>query len=202
MDLSTTIEPKSDQQNFDDYATGESRTVTVERVRVLGKGADQPVEIHLVEFPGRPYKPSKTMRRVLVIAWGKDGDAYVGRKIRLYGDPDVTFAGQRVGGIKISHLSHIDGPLTLSLTESKGHRAPHSVQPLSDAPAAPKQSPAEALVDLYLAEFKVTKQQLEARVALPFDEWAPETLNMLRALGGEIKNGTKTVEDEFPGGAE
>lgn len=198
MDLSTTIEPKSDQQNFDDYVTG-PRTVTVERVRVLGRGADQPVEIHLVEYPGRPYKPSKTMRRVLVGAWTKDGDLYPGRKMTLYGDPDVKFAGEKVGGIKISHLSHIDRPLTFSLTESKGHRASHTVQPLVDAPAASKQSPAEALVATYLAEFKVTREQLVEHVALAFEDWTPETLNALRTLGGELSRGEKAAADVFGG---
>jgi len=52
----------------------------------------------------------------------------------LFGDPTVKFGGQVVGGIKISHLSHIDKRLTLSLTASKGKRAPFTVEPLADAP--------------------------------------------------------------------
>lgn len=196
MDLSTTIEPKSDQQNFDDYIAG-PRTVTVERVRVLGKGAEQPVEIHLVEYPGRPYKPSKTMRRVLVGAWTKDGDLYPGRKMTLYGDPDVKFAGEKVGGIKISHLSHIDGPRTFSLTESKGHRATHVVYPLTDTPPIPKGSPADQIIAHYEQQFGVTRQQLEAHVALSEADWTSETLATLKALGRAIKAGEKTVADVF-----
>jgi hypothetical protein len=131
MDLSESITPRSDQQNFDDYLAG-PRTVTVEKVT---KGSvEQPVEIHLVEFPGRPYKPSKSMRRVLVHAWGPDASVYVGRRIRLYGDPDVKYGGQTVGGIKISHLSHIEQRLSLSLTSTRGKRAPFTVEPLPDGP--------------------------------------------------------------------
>jgi hypothetical protein len=70
------------------------------------------------------------MRRVLVAAWGADADKYVGRRLRLYGDPDVKFGGSTVGGIKISHLSHIEKRMTLSLTATKGKRAPHTVEPL------------------------------------------------------------------------
>lgn len=134
MDISATTEPRSDQQNFDDYASG-PKVVTISEVR---KGtAEQPVEVHLVEFPGRPYKPSKSMRRVLIAAWGPNASAYTGRRMQLVGDPNVKFGGVAVGGIKISALSHIDKPLKLKLTVSKGKRSDHTVDPLpADAPTA------------------------------------------------------------------
>lgn len=132
MDISSTTAPRSDQQNFDDYISG-PKTVTVESVK---QGtAEQPVEVHLVEFPGRPYKPSKSMRRVLVAAWGSEASVYAGRRIRLKGDPTVKFGANVVGGIKIDALSHIDKPLSISLTVTRGKRAPFVVQPLRDAPA-------------------------------------------------------------------
>ena len=130
MDISDTLAPKSDQQNYDDYLAG-PKTVTVSEVRA--GSAEQPVEIHLVEFPGRPFKPSKSMRRVIVAAWGSEASAYTGRRMTLFGDPTVKFGGQVVGGIRISHLSHIDGKLTVSLTTTRGKRAPFVVQPLPDA---------------------------------------------------------------------
>lgn len=129
MDISRTVEPKSDQQNFDDYLAG-PKTVTVAEVK---KGsAEQPVEVHLVEFPGRPYKPAKSMRRVLVAAWGPDAKTYAGRRITLYGDPTIRFGGQEVGGIRIGALSHIEKPLQLALTVTRGKRAPFIVQPIRD----------------------------------------------------------------------
>jgi hypothetical protein len=128
MDISSTTEPKSDQQNFDDYANG-PKTVTITEVR--SGSAEQPVELHLKEFPGRPYKPGKSMRRVLVACWGAEASAYVGRTMRLYGDPDVKFGGQSVGGIRIEALSHLDKPVTISLTITRGKRAPFIVQPLT-----------------------------------------------------------------------
>lgn len=127
MDITKTTEPKSDQQNFDDYVGG-PKTVTVSDVK--SGSAEQPVEIHLVEFPGRPFKPSKSMRRVLVAAWGAEASAYVGRRMTLYGDPTVKFGGIAVGGIRISHLSHIDKTLTLALTVKRGSRSPFVVEPL------------------------------------------------------------------------
>jgi hypothetical protein len=131
MDITETTAPRSDQQNFDDYATT-SRTVTVSEVRA--GTAEQPVEIHLVEFPGRPFKPSKTVRRILVAAWGPEASNYVGRRMTLYGDPTIKFGGQVVGGIRVSHLSHIDKKLTLHLTSTRGKRSPHVIEPLPAGP--------------------------------------------------------------------
>jgi hypothetical protein len=134
MDLTDSIAPRSDQTNAEDFLTG-PRTVTIAEVK---RGTpEQPVDIHLVEFPGRPFKPSKTVRRILVGAWGANASAYAGRRMTLYRDDKVRFGGMDVGGIRVSHLSHIDKPMTLVLAVSKGKRAPYVVQPLVDAVAAP-----------------------------------------------------------------
>ena len=140
MDITETTAPKSDQQNYEDYIGG-PKTVTISEVK--RGSAEQPVEIHLVEFPGRPFKPSKTVRRIIVKAWGPETDVYAGRQMTLYGDPSVKWAGQAVGGIRVSHLSHIDKPIKLMLAESKGKRTSHTVQPLPDTPA-PAPEPSEA----------------------------------------------------------
>jgi hypothetical protein len=134
MDLTESIAPKSDQLNAEDLLTG-PRTFTVSEVRA--GSAEQPVDVHLAELPGRPYRPSKTMRRVMVAAWGKEAAVYAGRRLTLYRDPEVTFGRDKVGGIKISHLSHIDKPLPVSLTVTRGKRANHTVEPLPDATPAP-----------------------------------------------------------------
>lgn len=127
MDLSETTAPRSDQQNYDDYVSG-SKTVTVTEVKAGSE--EQPVEIHLLEFPGRPYKPSKSMRRVLIAAWGSDSSPWHNRRMTLYGDPTVRFGGSVTGGIKISHLSDIDKAISVNLTVTRGRRAPHKVEPL------------------------------------------------------------------------
>ena len=132
MDISDTIAPKSDQLNSEDLLTG-SRTVTVEKV--TPGTPDQPVFIHLVEFPGRPFKPSKTVRRILVAAWGPDADVYSGRRMTLYRDATVRFGGSEVGGIRVSHLSHIDKRIQVALTVTRGKRAPFVVEPLTEESA-------------------------------------------------------------------
>lgn len=137
MDMTESIAPRSDQLNADDLMGGPI-TVTVQEVR---KGqAEQPVDVVLVEYPGRAYRPSKSMRRILVSAWGKDASAYTGRRITLFRNPEITFGRDKVGGIEIAALSHMDKPLTVSLTATRGKRKPFTVQPLIEAaPTVPQQ---------------------------------------------------------------
>ena len=126
--LRDTIEPKSDQLNADDLI-GTTKTVKITDVR-RGESADQPVSIHYEGDNGRPYKPCKSMRRVMIHAWGDNGREWVGRRMTLYQDPEVKFGGVKVGGIRISHLSDIDKTLNISLTQTRGKRAPYTVEPL------------------------------------------------------------------------
>ena len=132
MDMTSTIQPRSDQLNADDLLTG-PMTVTI--AEVTQGNAEQPVNVNTVETPGRPYKPSKSMRRVMVAAWGKDASAYAGRRLTLYCNPEIKFGGAKVGGIEISHMSDIDGDLKVSLTATRGKKKLHTVKLLA-APAA------------------------------------------------------------------
>lgn len=137
MDIGDTIAPRADQQNYEDYIAG-PRTVTISDVKIIGD-PKQPVHLMLAEYPGRPYKPNLTMRRLLVAAWGADSKAYVGRQMTLYGDASVEYGGAAVGGIKISHLSNLDGPVTAKLMVRRGKpREDFTVLPLStpETPAA------------------------------------------------------------------
>jgi hypothetical protein len=160
MNIGDTLAPKSDQLDFDDFLAGE-RTFTVAGVKA-GPSADQPVEILLQEFP-RPWRPSKSMRRVLVAAWNADASTYVGKRMTLFGDPTVKFGGQAVGGIRIAALSHIDKPLTVSLTVTRAKRAPFVVQPLPDAPPADDRA-AKAITALTNATSLPELDKLWARV--------------------------------------
>lgn len=159
MDMNTTTQPDSTQINADDLI-GRSVIVTITDVR---KGtAEQPVNIDVAEFPGRAYRPSKSMRRVLVAAWGSDTAVYAGRRMTLYRDPEVRFGKDLVGGLKISHLSDIDKPMKLALTVTRGKRAPHTVDVLPDA--APL-SPIEKLKAEWRTADPERRAAIEAEVA-------------------------------------
>lgn len=134
FDMSATIVPKSDQLNADDLLAG-PRTIVITRV-TGGDNPDQPVNVHFDGDAGKPYKPCKSMRRVMVHAWGPDAAQYVGRAITLYCDQSVQFGGMKVGGIRISHMSHIDRDLALALTATRSKRTPYAVKRLAEVPQA------------------------------------------------------------------
>lgn len=169
LDMTESIQARSDQLNADDLLGG-PRTFTIAEVNIVG--GDQPVHIHLAEFPkGRPWKPSKSERRVLVAAWGKDAAQYVGKRVTLFRNPDVKFGGEAVGGIQISHLSDIAKPMKLALTASKGKKAKRVIDPLpADAPtAAPVDEATVARIAELRAEWheadEARRAEIEAEVA-------------------------------------
>ena len=129
IDMRRTVIPKSDQLNADDLI-GQTKTIKVTKVSLL-EAADQPIAIGFEDDNGKPYKPCKSMRRVMVNIWGPDGNAYIGRAMTLYRDEKVMFGGVATGGIRISHMSHIDAPVTMALTVARANRKPFTVQPLS-----------------------------------------------------------------------
>ena len=128
IDLSSTIEPKSDQLNADALLAG-PRTIVVTSVEKVA--GDQPILIHYDGEGGRPYKPCKSMRRLLVHMWGVDGNEYAGRSLTLFCDPTVTFGPDAIGGIRISHMSHIERDQTIMLTVSRGKKKPYQVRKLA-----------------------------------------------------------------------
>jgi len=128
LDISDTIKPKTDQLNADDLISG-PKTLTFTNARKTGS-PDQPFSLNFEGDNGKPYKPSLGMRRVLVKMWGANAAEYVGRSVTVYNDPDVTFGKDKVGGIRISHMSHIERTASFALTVSKARRKQFTVQPL------------------------------------------------------------------------
>lgn len=138
IDISQTTAPRSDQLNADDLISG-PRTITVTRVSKM-KEPDQPIAIYFEGDGGKPYKPGKSMRRVLLRIWGADGATYAGRRMTLYRDDAVQFGGVAVGGIRISHMSGISSAVTMALTVTRASRKPFTVKPLPEE-RRPSQKP-------------------------------------------------------------
>jgi len=143
VDIRAAAAPRSDQLNYEDLIN-DTKTVTVADVRAGSK--EQPVEVHLTGLNGKPYKPCKSMLRVLIAAWGDKGKEWIGRSMTLFGDPDVRFGGVAVGGIRISHVSEISQPLSVLLSTSRGKRKPYVVQPLKTPPPAESDPALDALL--------------------------------------------------------
>jgi hypothetical protein len=188
-DMTAVIVPKSDQINADDLIAG-PRTITISDIDIR-PGTEQPVSIHFEGDNGKPWKPCKSMSRVLVAAWGADAKKYVGRSVTLYRDPKVKWGGLPVGGIRISHMSDLpadkldDGKMQLALTETKGKRAPHIVRPLASTPpvnderallAAARQAIADA------PDLDALRTAWSSKAMAPFREQLQAELNDRKAV--------------------
>lgn len=138
-DMSAVIAPKSDQINAEDFLITGPITITVTGV-VIRREVEQPVSISFENETGKVYRPCKSMCKVLAKFWGLDAAQYIGRRLTLFADPNVTFGPHKTGGIRISHMSHITHTETVVLRESKKSVKPFTVQPLKqpDKPQEPK----------------------------------------------------------------
>lgn len=167
MNIEDTLAPASDQLDAIELVAG-PRTFTI--TEVSRGNAEQPIQIGLAEFP-RVWRPSKGMRRVLAAGWGTDASTWTGHKVTLYFDPNVSFGKERTGGTRISHMSHIDKPLSVPLLVTRGKSAVFTVQPLPDTPAAASaidiatSTDINALRDAYRTASPEQREQIKTRVA-------------------------------------
>lgn len=175
MDMTESLAAKSDQLNASDLAAGPI-TVTISEVRAGSSATgDQPFHFHFVELPGRPYKPNKGMRRVIAAGWGPETSSYAGRRLTLFNEPSVIYAGAEVGGIRVSHMSHLDKPLKTSLALSQKKKIPYTVQPLIESASVASPEPTaeqvaecadiDVLGRMWKASSPERQNQIEARVA-------------------------------------
>lgn len=190
-DLSLTIAPRSDQLNADDLIGG-PRTIKVTRVSPM-REPDQPIAIFFEGDNGKPYKPGKSMRRVLVRVWGVDGTAYAGRRMTLYRDDSVMFGGVAVGGIRISHMSDISESVTLPLTVTRASRKPFTVKPLPPerAPSGGKPTGEDTRTKL----LRIAREKA-ALGAADLDDWLGKLKPDHRAVVDEIEADLRDIAAE------
>ena len=112
-----------------------------------GKTEEQPLVIKCINAKtGKeimPYRPCKSMRRVLIAAWRDNPDAWVGKYMTLVGDESVVFGGAKVGGIRISHVSGIDAPMSIMLTVSRSKRVAYEIKPIKTKSTQPTEPAAD-----------------------------------------------------------
>jgi len=184
MDISAELVAKSDQMNAIDLA----RDVTVTILDVFKGQSDKRVHI-ITDIYGaaRPFKPSKTVLRDIAQAWGLESQAWVGRRLTLFNDTTVLWAGQESGGIRVRAMSHIDKAFEAKHAISRTTSKKVMIQPL----AALVQEP----VRDWVAELAAAGNDLAAIAALgnaaSTANAAPETLNIIRARYTELKADTQ-----------
>lgn len=161
MDMTQFTQAKSDQLNSDDLIAG-PKTIRILAVETKDS-KEQPVTIRYDGDNGKPWKPCKTTIRALVQLWGKYGQEWVGKSLTLYRDAEVKWAGACIGGIRISHMSHIDGEKTISETTSKAVKKPRTIRPL--VIESPESNHAERLLAAKTIEELVTAWASVPKVA-------------------------------------
>jgi len=165
------IKPKSDQLNADDLVSGPI-TVTIDAVRLVGDKVS--IDIR-GDQEWKPWKPCKGVVRLLIEAWGTNEPSdWKGRRVTLYRDPDVLFQGLRVGGIRVSHVSHIKEPQEVRVTISRGRKQTFTVHPLD----VPMTESDKKEIETILAEIE-----------------SAETMETLKAIGFVVKQKSKDVQD-------
>jgi hypothetical protein len=148
VDISQALVAKSDQINASDL-TGSPIVATIKDVR---KGDPvKPVVVDLEGMDGRPWKPSKGMLRVIAHAWGTESDKWVGRLVKLANNPEVIYAGEKVGGVEVIAMSHINTSFTIPVRISQKKVKQHHVDVL-----------AEPVTEPWIAQWQAIKNALTA----------------------------------------
>lgn len=148
MDISKALVAKSDQLNASDLS-GAPIVATIEAVR-QGDAA-KPVIVELVGMKGRPWKPSKGMLRVIAHAWGVESDAWVGRLVKLVNNPEVIYAGEKVGGVEVIAMSHIAADFTIPVRISQKKVKQHTVTVLAEPQTEPWRAQWQAITNALAA---------------------------------------------------
>lgn len=144
--LQRATQAKSDQLNGCDLLGG---PIVARILDVRSGSSEQPVVIDIDSWP-QPWKPSKTSVRVMCACWGGDPGQWIGRYAVLYCKESVRFGSDAVGGIRTSHLSHINETKKIAVNAKRGKKTIEIVEPYypaeSQAPAPePVYWPDEAL---------------------------------------------------------
>lgn len=144
MDISAALVARSDQLNASDL-TGAPIVATIQNVRPGDR--NKPVVVDLVGMDGRPWKPSKGMLRVVAHAWGTESDHWIGRLVKLVNNPEVIYAGEKVGGVEVVAMSHINEPFTIPVRISQKKVKQHHVDVLAEPATEPWRAQWQAIAN-------------------------------------------------------
>lgn len=203
-DLGGMNAPNTDQLNADDLIAGPRIFTIVKITKGKGSGSgkgDQPINIHLAEHP-HPWRPCKTVRRLLMDAWGsRPGDWPDGAQVELYRDTEVRFGGDTVGGIRVRAMSHLKSAKIEHLsTATRGQRVKWEIRRLDRtgqtvATTNDVQANLDRAVRLF-GEINVTLADLEMQLGSGRAKWGAAELKQLREDYGARRKAEQRVAEE------
>lgn len=179
-DIMRAMEARSDQLNAVDLIAG---PITVKIVAARKGDAKQIVVLDIEGYEGKPWKPCKTQIRIMAEVWKEEGDTkmhperWVGQTVTLYRDPDVIYAGDKVSGVRLSHMSGLEKPRTFLVAETRGKPKKKVIQPIVEL------SPEDAT-------YIVDTSSLIAKVS---------TLKELSNLGAMLKGKSAPIQEALTG---
>lgn len=165
------IEIKTDQLNYEHFLGG-SITFKVSRIGSKKDQGKKKLLIYMEGHEGTPFVPCMGMIKCLSSpdGWGEKLADWVGRSITLFGDSKVMFGAKEIGGVRVSHISHIAADYVTKITERRGVRIDYLIRKLAATLAAPAAAyPADQFADKLtamrkaIADGKMTVEQVIAR---------------------------------------
>jgi hypothetical protein len=112
--------------------------------------------------------------------------------MELYCDPEVQFGGMKVGGIRISKMSHIDGEKSMALTGQGREEGLYKVRPLTDAPRQQQTEDHSGALDQLRAVARPGNlDTLQAK-------WQDIGADARKALAGELAGLKAACEQQAP----
>ena len=155
ISLTQFAEANTDRVTGDDLIGG-PRTIKITKVEgAVEEGKKRAIIHYEGEEPGKPFKPCKTMVRAMMAVWGEYASTFVGKSLTIYRDPAVTFGALATGGVRISHMSDMEEPVTIILAAKKGKKSPITIKPLVIAATVAKPDPrdgAQTWADEHIAK--------------------------------------------------
>lgn len=133
--ITDALKAKSDQINALDLVGGDLLG-TIIRVEYFHE-RDQKVDVYLDNNP-LPWRPSKGMLRVMSYYWTDEIDCWVGKRVNLYFEKTVLWAGKPDGGIRIKGLSDIPASEEVRVKEARNKSVVYRIEKLQNVPISEK----------------------------------------------------------------
>ena len=128
VDVSKALLAKSDQLNSMDLI--DPIVIQIDRVD-FDHTRGQPIWIYYNKLKN-PWKPSKGMNKIIAskAVFGLEDDLWIGKRLRIFNEKTVKYAGKEAGGVEISQVQGFDKVRTFPVRTSRTQKKFIDIAPL------------------------------------------------------------------------